>query len=137
MQRCMRAGCGHYEAAAAAMGLGASVFFIMASAVGQQVHQDGVDSPPVNAQSQVDGAKLDAAAGAIQRALESASAPGVVVGITDRAETKKIIVSGYADLKAHTPLTADSHFAIGSISKSFTSVALMQLADEGRFQPQA
>lgn len=137
MQRCTRAGCGHFAAAAAAMGLGASVFLIMGSAGAQPVHQEGADSPPVNARSHVDDAKLGAAAGAIQRALASSSAPGVVVGITDRAETKKIIVSGYADLKAHTPLTSDSHFAIGSISKSFTSVALMQLADEGRFQPQA
>src|SRR6185295_2002313 len=31
----------------------------------------------------------------------------------------------------------DSLFAIGSISKSFTAIALMQLSDEGRFDPQA
>lgn len=36
--------------------------------------------------------------------LALSSAPGVVVGITDRAKTLKVIVSGYADPKARTRL---------------------------------
>jgi len=34
-------------------------------------------------------------------------------------------------------VTADTRFAIGSISKSFTAVTLLQLADEGKFDPAA
>jgi D-alanyl-D-alanine carboxypeptidase len=133
MQRNVRAGCGQLAAAAAA-GLAASALVIMSHAGAQPAHRQRVDSPPA---LHGDAAALGAAAAAIQRALASSAAPGVVVGITDRAKTQKVIVRGYADLKARTPLSADSRFAIGSISKSFTSVALMELADEGRFQPQA
>lgn len=61
--------------------------------------------------------------------------PGLVIGITDRRQLRTVIVHGYADLKAHRPLTADSRFAIGSVSKAFTAIALMQLAQENRFDP--
>jgi D-alanyl-D-alanine carboxypeptidase len=137
MRRCMRAGRGRLAAAAAAMGLGAPVLLIIGPAGAQPAHEERADSPPAQARSHGDPVALDSAAAAIQRALASSSAPGVVVGITDRAQTRKVIVSGYADLKARIPLTPDSRFALGSISKSFTAVALMELADEGRFEPQA
>src|SRR3546814_14427420 len=44
---------------------------------------------------------------------------------------------GFADIDRRTPATPGTRFAIGSISKSFTAVALMQMADEGRFDPDA
>jgi CubicO group peptidase (beta-lactamase class C family) len=82
-------------------------------------------------------AKLTEAAAAIEQALEHSSMPGLVVGITDRHELRKVIVHGYADLKTRKPLTADSRFAIGSISKAFTAIALMQIGQEHRFEPHA
>lgn len=80
-------------------------------------------------------ANLTRAAAAIEEALAHSSMPGLVVGITDRHELRKVIVHGYADLKTHQPLTADSRFAIGSISKAFTAIALMQISQEHRFDP--
>lgn len=74
---------------------------------------------------------------AIQAALIAAHKPGVVIGITDKQKLRKVVVHGYADLKTHAPLTADSRLAIGSISKAFTSIALLQLADEHRFDVKA
>jgi D-alanyl-D-alanine carboxypeptidase len=59
------------------------------------------------------------------------------VAISDRQQLKKIMVHGYADLKTKMPLTPDSVFPIGSISKSFTAISLMQLLDQKRFDPQA
>jgi len=82
-------------------------------------------------------AKLTEAAAAIEQALEHSSMPGLVVGITDRHELRKVIVHGYGDLKTRKPLTADSLFAIGSISKAFTAIALMQIGQEHRFEPHA
>ncbi len=82
-------------------------------------------------------ARLMQAAEAIDQALERSSMPGLVVGITDRHTLRKVIVHGYADLKTRRPLTADSRFAIGSISKAFTAIALMQLMQEHRFDPHA
>lgn len=82
-------------------------------------------------------ANLDSAIQAIEQALTSSTDPGLVVAITDRHQTQKIMVHGFADLKRGIPLTAASRFPVGSISKSFTAVALMQLAQEHRFDPKA
>jgi D-alanyl-D-alanine carboxypeptidase len=81
--------------------------------------------------------KLAVAYARIDGALADTSMPGLVVGVTDRTAMRKVFVHGFSDLKSRTPLTPDSLFAIGSISKSFTAIALMQLADQGRFDPQA
>jgi D-alanyl-D-alanine carboxypeptidase len=82
-------------------------------------------------------ARLTKAAATIDQALEHSSMPGLVIGITDRHTLRKVIVHGYADLKTRKPLTADSRFAIGSISKAFTAIALMQISQEHRFDPHA
>lgn len=39
---------------------------------------------------------------------------------------------GYADINAHTPVTADTVFHPGSVSKMFTWTALMQQVEQGR-----
>jgi CubicO group peptidase (beta-lactamase class C family) len=38
---------------------------------------------------------------------------------------------GYADRDRQTPVTADTHFRVGSISKTFVAIALVQLAEDG------
>jgi D-alanyl-D-alanine carboxypeptidase len=87
---------------------------------------------PVRAATDVD-ARLAVTAEAIEQALDRSDVPGLVIGVTDRQGLRKVIVHGYADLKTRKPLTADSRFAIGSISKAFTAIALLQLAQENRF----
>ena len=82
-------------------------------------------------------ARLEEARKAIESHLAASGHPGIVIGITDRQQLREVVVHGYADLKTRTPLSADSRFAIGSISKAFTAIALMQVADEGRFDPHA
>jgi len=82
-------------------------------------------------------ARLAQAYTAIDQALARSSMPGLVVGVTDRTRLRRVFVHGYADLKARTPLNAESRLAIGSISKAFTSIALLQLEEEGRFDRQA
>jgi D-alanyl-D-alanine carboxypeptidase len=63
--------------------------------------------------------------------------PALVVAVTDRHRTLGVIAHGYADIKTKTPATTESLFPVGSIAKSFTAMALMELVDEGRFDPQA
>ena len=82
-------------------------------------------------------ARLEQARAMIEARLAESSRPGVVIGITDGERLRQVVVQGYADLKLRTKLNRDSRFAIGSISKAFTAIALMQLADEGRFDPHA
>ncbi len=53
------------------------------------------------------------------------------VAITDRTHTLKILTFGYANVESKTPVTDNTRFPIGSISKSMTSLALLQLHDRG------
>lgn len=85
-----------------------------------------------------DDAKRDAALADIRAMVEGAAGESaLVVAITDRDRTLLVASCGYADIDRRVPATSDTRFAIGSISKSFTAVALMQMADEGRFDPDA
>lgn len=57
--------------------------------------------------------------------------PGLVLGVTDRDRTVFTAPIGYAEARARRPLTAGRLFQIGSVSKSFTCIALLQLDEEG------
>lgn len=56
--------------------------------------------------------------------------PGVAVAITRGDEV--IHVAGYGHTSGGTPVTKDTPMRIGSVSKSFTALAMMQLVDAGR-----
>jgi len=76
---------------------------------------------------------LDDAIAAIESyapaAMTNQGTPGLSIAITDRNATIRIVTLGYADVAAKTPVTPQSRFAIGSITKSMTALALMQLYD--------
>ncbi len=59
----------------------------------------------------------------------------MIVAITDRTHTLRIIPVGYRDLSGKAPVTQDTRFGIGSITKSMTATALLELRDEGRLDP--
>lgn len=75
---------------------------------------------------------LDAISAYAPQALREQGTPGLSVAITDRTKTLRVIALGYANLDAKTPVTAQTRFAIGSITKSMTALALMQDVDAGR-----
>ena len=58
--------------------------------------------------------------------------PSVVLAITDAAGPLHVTTVGYADVAARIPATETTLYETGSIGKSFTSIALLQLQDEGR-----
>lgn len=58
--------------------------------------------------------------------------PGISLGITDRNRTLRISTYGFADISSRQEVSKRTLFEIGSISKSFTDVALLQLVEEGR-----
>jgi CubicO group peptidase (beta-lactamase class C family) len=70
-------------------------------------------------------------------AMERQGTPGLAVAITTRQGTVDVITLGYADVAAKAPVTPDTRFAIGSITKSMTALALMQLYDGGALDLQA
>jgi D-alanyl-D-alanine carboxypeptidase len=69
--------------------------------------------------------------------MRESNTPGVALAITSRERVLHVGTFGYANLHAKRALTPDTLFEIGSISKSFTSIALLQLRHEGRFDPHA
>ena len=68
----------------------------------------------------------------IKLRMKAANIPGLAAAVTDREATLLILTQGFADMAARTPVTAETRFEIGSIGKSFTNIALLQLHDAGR-----
>ena len=66
------------------------------------------------------------------QAMAQQGTPGLSVAITDRTHTLAIITLGYANAESRTPVTPQTRFAIGSITKSMTAIALLELRDEHR-----
>lgn len=90
---------------------------------------------PARAQAPTLGQALDAISAFAPQALAQQGAPGVSIAITDATHTLRVITLGYADAESKTPVTADTRFGIGSITKSFTAGTLLQLRDAGTFDP--
>ena len=76
--------------------------------------------------------KLDYLDDFVTTAQKDFKAPGVAVAVV--AEGKVIHSKGYGlrNVDKNLPVTPKTLFAIGSITKSFTVVALGLLADEGK-----
>lgn len=68
----------------------------------------------------------------IADAMKSWNVPGLALAIVKDGEV--VLKKGYGvrNVKAGTPVTADTVFAIGSSSKAFTTMALAALVDEGK-----
>lgn len=58
--------------------------------------------------------------------------PGVAVAVAQHGEVIYAGGSGYRDAAPALPATPDTVFGIGSVTKSFTALAVMQLADAGK-----
>jgi D-alanyl-D-alanine carboxypeptidase len=64
-------------------------------------------------------------------ALLDQGAPGALVQM-DTPRGKVRARSGYGDTAAKTPVSWQSHFRIGSVTKTFTATVVLQLVGEGR-----
>lgn len=82
-----------------------------------------------NAQNSPLSAALDTS---LRGAVERKDVPGVVALITDRERVLYRSAFGVADVASGRPLTLDAMFRIASMTKPVTSVALMQLIEQGR-----
>jgi D-alanyl-D-alanine carboxypeptidase len=66
--------------------------------------------------------------------MNAENIPGLALALTDRAQTLWVTTHGYADLATKKPVAEDTRFAIGSIGKSFTSIALLQEQEAGQLE---
>jgi CubicO group peptidase (beta-lactamase class C family) len=82
-----------------------------------------------SAQNSPGGAALDAS---VRAAVERNGVPGVVALVTNRERVLYRGAFGTADVATGRPLAQDALFRIASMTKPVTSVALMQLVEQGR-----
>jgi len=67
----------------------------------------------------------------VRQDLRASGVPALVVGLTNRERLLHVCAHGYANLDRKLPIRPDSMFEIGSISKSFASIVLLQLQERG------
>ncbi|MBL8271059.1 serine hydrolase domain-containing protein, partial [Steroidobacter sp.] len=68
----------------------------------------------------------------VERFLREANAPGLTLVLADREGVQRVVTYGFGDKDLRTPVGPNELFQIGSISKSFTAISLLQLHTEGR-----
>lgn len=68
----------------------------------------------------------------VEQAMAAQRTPGMALALVDRRGVLTVRSYGYAELERRLPVTADTRFEIGSISKSFTAIALLQEVEAGR-----
>jgi len=78
----------------------------------------------------LDTVKIDAL---VQEAMEQYRIPGLAVGFVHRDHTVYVQGYGIAD-EGKRPVSTATPFMLGSISKSFTALAIMQLVEQGRLK---
>ncbi len=59
-------------------------------------------------------------------------APSVAIAVIRGADTIAFLAHGMADVELQVPATPASVYRIGSVTKQFTAVAVMQLAEQGK-----
>jgi D-alanyl-D-alanine carboxypeptidase len=72
---------------------------------------------------------LDTFTAAYMRAM---NAPGMTQALTDTTATIRTACYGFANVDLKAPVMSQQLFQIGSITKSFTALILLQLHDEGK-----
>jgi len=76
--------------------------------------------------------RIAAIDGAVARAVADGRTPGIALAVVDRDGALADRTYGLADVSARTSVAPEMLFEIGSIGKTFTAIAVLQLADEGR-----
>ncbi|MFD8984950.1 serine hydrolase domain-containing protein [Streptomyces sp. NPDC059564] len=73
--------------------------------------------------------RLDAAIAAV---MAKARIPGVNVGVWLPGRGEYVKAFGVADLRTGTPMKTDMYSRVGSVTKTFTVTAVLQLVDQGK-----
>lgn len=73
----------------------------------------------------------------LARLREHRRTPALALALFHADRVVHVLAQGQADPAAQTPLTPNTLFQIGSITKSFTALAVVQAAEAGRLDLQA
>ncbi|HEY6575240.1 MAG TPA: serine hydrolase domain-containing protein [Mycobacterium sp.] len=110
-------------------GLGAMIVGMTSAAVlacGSVATADPTDAPATPASL---SDRLDTA---ISAKLAEMGIPGAIVGVSIPGEVDYLTAVGTSDLATGAPMSVDDHSRIGSVTKTFTGTAVLQLVDQGR-----
>ena len=75
--------------------------------------------------------KLDAF---IEQYMRRMSAPGMVLSLADGDGVQRVAAYGFSDVETRARVEPNQLFEIGSITKSFLAILLLELRDQGRIQ---
>ena len=68
----------------------------------------------------------------VRREMADKELPGITVALVDGSQIVWQQGYGFSDSQAKTPITADTAFRVGSVSKLFTDIAVMRLVEQGK-----
>jgi D-alanyl-D-alanine carboxypeptidase len=68
----------------------------------------------------------------VEQYMRGMNAPGMTLVLADRDGVQRVVTYGFTDLETRARVKPEELFEIGSISKSFVSLCLLQLRDEGK-----
>ena len=89
------------------------------------------DNPTATSEKVMDSAVTDQLDSIIDAAVNSTGIPGAMVGIWG-PDGNYVKVAGVSDTATKAPMETDFYHRIGSVTKTFTVTALLQLVDEGK-----
>lgn len=89
------------------------------------------DNPTATSDKVMDSAITDQLDSIIDAAVNSTGIPGAMVGIWG-PDGNYVKVAGVSDTATKAPMETDFYHRIGSVTKTFTVTALLQLVDEGK-----
>jgi CubicO group peptidase (beta-lactamase class C family) len=104
----------------AGVGLAAGRFFV------RDLHAQDRPSEP----NKAFGPAFSALDDFVHRYLRAMGAPGMTLVVADRGGILRVATYGFSDTDRGTPVDANQLFEIGSISKSFVAIAVLQLMAE-------
>lgn len=95
--------------------------------------RSGEQAPPTTEQAAVvpDSERLQLL---VEQLREDHDLPGLSVAIAEAGKKTLVASAGFADLEHQTPVTADTKFFIGSVSKNLFATIALKLVDQGRLQ---
>lgn len=120
---------------ASVIALAVTTLLLAASGCGQESGstQSSTSAPPASSATakSVDDALAQRLDAAIKQAMTTTGVPGAIVGIWG-PDGDYVRAFGVADKSTRAPMKTDFYSRIGSVTKTFTVTAVLQLADEGK-----
>jgi CubicO group peptidase (beta-lactamase class C family) len=73
----------------------------------------------------------------IRNDLKHQQIPGAAVALVHEGRVIFTLCYGYADTEKKVAMTEDTYFMVGSLTKSFTALAVLKLIEQGKIDPNA